>query len=210
MWDGFDLPGADRHELRGYGRMPPPQSGIFSHADDLEAALGESPAALVGASFGGLVCLEVASRRPELVTDLVLLDAPLPEHDWSADVEACWAEEERLLAAGDLRGAAALNAEFWAPTVADRVLPMQLRAFELLRDTEAEEAEPGAIDLGAVSACTLAAVGELDLPDFHAIAERLADAIPGAERAVITGAGHLPALESPAETAALVRRFMAL
>ena len=65
------------------------------------------------------------------------------------------------------------------------------------------------IDLAAVSARTLVAVGELDRADIHAIAERLADTIPGAERAVIAGAAHLPALERPEETAALVRRFLA-
>jgi 3-oxoadipate enol-lactonase len=210
MWDGFDLPGAVRHELRGYGQTPPPPSGTFSHADELEAALGDGPAALVGASFGGLVCLEVASRRPELVTDLVLLDAPLPDHDWSAEVEDCWAEEDRLLEAGDLDGAAALNADFWAPAVADSVLPMQRRAFALLTSTEAEEDDPGEIDLAAVSARTLVAVGELDRPDIHAIAQRLEEEIEGAERVVIAGAAHLPALEQPGETAALIRDFLRL
>ena len=83
MWDGFDLPGAVRHELRGFGDTPMPPAGSFSNAGDLEAALGDAPAALVGASFGGLVCLEVASRSPERVSELVLLDAPLPDHDWS-------------------------------------------------------------------------------------------------------------------------------
>ena len=210
MWDGFDLPGAVRHEMRGYGETPPPASGTFSHADDLEAALGDGPAALVGASFGGLVCLEVASRGPGLVTELVLLDAPLPDHDWSAEAEDYWTEEDRLLEAGDLDGAAALNADFWAPAVADRVLPMQRRAFELQTTTEAEAAEPGHIDLAAVTARTLVAVGELDRSDIHAIAARLGDEIEGAERAVIAGAAHLPALEQPTETAVLIRNFLRL
>ena len=210
MWDGFDLPGATRHELRGYGETPLPAGGTFSHADDLEAVLSsEGPAALVGASFGGFVCLEVAARSPALVTDLVLLGAPLFDHDWSAEVEDYWAEEDRLLEAGDLDGAARLNAEFWAPAVADRVLPMQRRAFELQVASEAEGVGADEIELAAVSARTLVAVGELDRPDIHAIGERLADTIPGAERAVIAGAAHLPALERPEETAALVRGFLA-
>ncbi len=210
MWDGFDLPGAVRHELRGYGATPPPPSGTFSHADDLEAVLtAEGPAALVGASFGGLVCLELAARSPALVTDLVLLGAALPDHDWSAEVENYWAEEDRLLEAGDLDAAARLNAEFWAPAVADRVTGMQRRAFELQLASEAEGVGADEIDLAAVSARTLVAVGELDRADIHAIAERLADTIPGSERAVIAGAAHLPALERPEETAALVRRFLA-
>ena len=64
MWDGFELPGAVRHELRGLGANPLPPAGEFSHADDLEDALAGERAALVGASFGGLVCLELAAPVP--------------------------------------------------------------------------------------------------------------------------------------------------
>jgi len=72
-----------------------------------------------------------------------------------------------------------------------------------------EHDEPiGPIDLGAVTAPTLVAVGEHDKPDFRAIAERLARELPDAELVVIEGAGHLPPLERPDETAALVRRFL--
>ena len=74
-----------RHELRGYGQTPLPERGTFSHAEDLEAAL-EGPAVLVGASFGGQVCLELAARRQDLVVALVLLDAALPDHEWSQEV----------------------------------------------------------------------------------------------------------------------------
>ena len=63
MWDGFDLPG----EVAAH-QLPAP----------LDETVGDRPAALVGNSFGGLVALEFAARRPELVTKLVLLDAPLP------------------------------------------------------------------------------------------------------------------------------------
>jgi 3-oxoadipate enol-lactonase len=45
-------------------------------------------------------------------------------------------------------------------------------------------------------------------PDFRAIAERLARELPNAELVVIEGAGHLPSMERPDETAALVRRFL--
>ena len=74
------------------------------------------PAALVGSSYGGLVCLDFAARNPDLVTDLVLLDAPLPDHEWSDEMEAYGDEEVRLLEAGDLDAATELNLSFWAPT----------------------------------------------------------------------------------------------
>jgi 3-oxoadipate enol-lactonase len=209
MWDGFDLPGAIRHELRGFGQTPLPPAGEFSHADDLAAAL-EGPSALVGASYGGWVCLQVAASRPELVSELVLLGAPLPDHDWSDEVERFGREEDSLLEQGDLRGAAILNADFWleSPEPRERVIEMQERAFELDGESEAAGIEPDTVDLSAVTARTLVAVGSLDKPDFHAIADRLAAGIAGAERATIEGAGHLASLERPEETARLVRDFL--
>jgi pimeloyl-ACP methyl ester carboxylesterase len=210
MWDGFDLPGATRHELRGFGQTPLPPTGEFSHADDLIAAINEEPAALVGASYGGWVCLQAASARPELVTDLVLLDAAFADHNWSQEILNFSNEEEALLEQGDFRGAAILNADFWlaAPEWRERVIEMQERAFELEAESEAEGIEPETLDLGRIAARTLVAVGELDKRDFHEIAERLAKEIGRAERATIAGAGHLPALERPQETAALVREFL--
>ena len=184
MWDGFDLPGdVRRHQL------PEPLSV-------------DAPVALVGASYGGLVCLDFAAQHPELVTKLVLLDSPLPDHEWSDEVTAYAEEEERLLEAGDLSGATELNLSFWAPAVADRLRPMTRWSLEL----EIDEVEQ--VDLGAVRAPTLVAVGEHDKADFHVIADRLVRELPDAEHAVIPGAGHLPSVERPEATAALVRRFL--
>jgi 3-oxoadipate enol-lactonase len=210
MWDGFDLPGAIRHELRGFGDTPLPPTGEFSNADDLIAALDGEPAALVGASYGGWVCLQVAAKRPELVSELVLLDAPLPDHDWSEEILNFSNEEEALLEQGDFRGAAILNADFWLANTGprERVIEMQERAFELEAQSEAEVVEPDSIDLGKISARSLVVVGALDREDFHVIAERLARGIPGAQSAVVADAGHLPALERPDETARLIGEFL--
>jgi 3-oxoadipate enol-lactonase len=181
MWDGFDLPGAIRHELRGFGQTPLPPAGEFSHADDLEQALKGEPAALVGASYGGWVCLQVAAAKPDLVTDLVLLDAAVPDHEWSAEIQNFGNQEDALLEQGDLRGAAVLNADFWLEREEprQRLIEMQERAFEHAK------------------------------PDFHAIADRLSAGIAGARKAVVAGAGHLPTLERPEATLRLVRDFLA-
>jgi 3-oxoadipate enol-lactonase len=209
MWDGFDLPGAVRHEMSGFGETPMPVTGEVSLADELAASLTE-PAVLVGASYGGKVCLEVASSRPELVTALVLLDAPLPDHDWSEEVEAYDEREEALIEEGEFRAAAELTADFWLEDAShrDRVIEMQERAYQLQAESEAEEAGAESIDLAAITAPTLVVVGELDKQDFHHISERLAREIPDARRVVVEGAGHLTALERPDGTARLVRQFL--
>jgi pimeloyl-ACP methyl ester carboxylesterase len=187
-----------------------PAAGEISHADDLEATLGGEPSTLVGASFGGQVCLEVAARRPALVTDLVLMGAPLPDHAWSREILAYGEQEDALLEQGDFRGAAELGADFGLEDEArwDAVVSMQERAYELQSESAADASYPEGIDLSTVRARTLVIVGELDKPDFHAIAERLTREIDGAQGARIERAGHLPALERPDATARLVRDFL--
>ena len=187
MWEGFDLPGeVVRHQLPAR----------------LDESVGDRPAAVVGNSYGGYVALDFAARKPELVERLVLMDAPLMDHEFSDEFMEYVNEEERLLDAGDTDGVVELNLSFWCPVIADRVRPM-------VRGTlEYENEELPSPDLGAVKTPTLVAVGEHDKPDFRAIAERLARELPDAELVVIPGAGHLPPLERPEETAALVRSFL--
>ncbi len=215
MWDGAtasldDSIEVELHELRGFGSTPVGE-GPIAHADDLEARLTE-PTALVGASFGGLLCMEVATRRPELVTALVLLDALLFDHAWSSQLQALDGEENRLLGLGDVDGAASLNARAWArygtPEVQQQVFEMQRNAFELQLATPVEQLAPATIDLAAIEAPTLVVWGERDWPDFIAISQRLAGGIEGAETAVVEGAGHLPALERPEVVAGLLNGFL--
>jgi len=90
---------------------------------------------------------------------------------------------------------------------------MQRDAFAAQADVDASIEPfdpPVARRLGDVAMPTLVVVGADDVPDFVAIARRLADEIPGAGPVVtIARAAHLPALERPAETAAAVLDFLA-
>jgi 3-oxoadipate enol-lactonase len=216
MWDTLvaqlgDASAPLRHELRGFGDTPQPAQGSFSQAADLAAAIHD-PAVLVGASYGGLVCLDLAQRSPELVRGLVLLAAALPDHDWSQPAEDFFTEEELLLERGDVEAATELNVSFWAggaePAVQQSVREMQRRAFELQLGSTAEPDDPERIDLAGIDAPALVVTGDRDIEDFHRMADRLAEELPGARRATIEGAGHLPALERPRETAALLADFL--
>lgn len=212
MWHAVApaFPDARLHELRGFGDTPA-ATEPFSNAADLAATLTE-PSTLVGASYGGQVCLQIAATRPELVRELVLLNAPLPDHEWSAEMEAYGEREEELWEADDLDGVTALNVDFWvghaAPEVRELVALMQRRALDLQADADAEDDAPEAIDLTAITARTLVVWGDRDHADFAAIGERLGREIGGAETAVIEGSGHLPALEDPEAVIALLKRFL--
>ncbi len=222
MWDSQWVEWAARHhvtrlDLRGFGRSDLPE-GTYSHAGDALAvldALGIERAALVGASFGGRVALDLAATAPERVAALVLACAGLPDHDWSEELEAFGAAEDEAIEAGDLDRATEVNVDFWVPAASESVRAaireQQRNAFALQVGRDDEEVlltDDLTARLGTVDIPTLVLVGASDHSDFHAIADRLAAELPDARRATVSGAGHLPSLEQPDAFDAVVLPFL--
>lgn len=221
MWDPQRAPLARHHrvircDLRGYGDTPL-TSARFDNAGDVKAlldSLGERSVAIVAASAGGQVALQVASRWSDLVSHLMLINSAyaLPP---TRSVQRFARREDALLEAGDLDGATELNVATWLGPDADDdarelVRTMQRHAFDVqlaAGDDINEEAGP-AIDLAAITARTLVVSGGQDLDHFRAIANHLAGHIPGARHTQLGWAGHLPNLERPAETTALISEFL--
>ena len=194
-----------RLDLRGFGRSSPPL-GSFSHARDVLAVLDAAAtqrALVVGASFGGLVALDLAAAHPERVSGLVLADPPLPGTDWSDEMRGFFAAEGEALESGDLEGATDVNVEFWLPDASEAVRgairDQQLNAFRL----QTEEPDDSLLTddlraaLSTLDVPTLVVTGEHDKADFQGIADLLGATLPKARRAVVAGAGHLPSLERP-------------
>jgi 3-oxoadipate enol-lactonase len=211
-------------DLPGFGESP-----IDSDVVDLRAfvrgaldAAGMSRAALVGTSLGGRVALELALETPDRVSALVLVGPGLADHDWSEEVRAFGAEEDAAFERGDVDAAIDVNLRMWVAgprrqlDAIDRELrelvhDMQRRAFDLQRERPLRPAPlepPASQRLGDVTVPTLVVTGEEDVGDIHAIADKLAAVIPGAERASIPGAAHLPNLERPEEFDRIVLRFL--
>jgi pimeloyl-ACP methyl ester carboxylesterase len=206
-----------RLDLRGFGRSGRPL-GSFSHAGDVAAVLDEAGidrAHVVGASFGGLVALDLAASDPDRVTRLVLAGPTLPGYSWSDQMRGFFAAEEAAFEASDLEAATEVNVEFWVGSASEAVRAtireQQLNAFRLQANDEADESLltgdlPGT--LGTLDVPTLVLTGARDKADFQAIADHLAAALPRARRETIAAAGHLPSLEQPAAFDEVVLPFL--
>jgi len=62
--------------------------------------------------------------------------------------------------------------------------------------------------VGEIRAPTLVVIGELDLPDFHRIADLLVARLPDARKVVIPGVGHMSNMEAPEAFNAAVLDFL--
>lgn len=203
LGDRFDVVTPD---LPGFGTTPMPKEP-FSFVDAVTRHL---PGALVGNSMGGMIALRTALAHPELVERLVLVDAGLPDWQWTEEIRGYWAREAELVDAHDLDGAAQLNLDFWLrPAHHDEVRPQMRRALELqTAHEEPDVAWPELPPLTELTVPTLVVVGSEDKPDFVAIAQHLAEQIPGAELAVVEGAGHLVGVEAPEALNQLLLDFL--
>ncbi len=227
QWSSLGAYRRIRLDLRSFGhsavgRLP------LAHARDVAGLLdrlGVRGAALVGGSLGGRVALELAVARPELVAALVLIGSGLPGHDWSSAVEGYAHAEDEAVSRGDLAAAAEVNLRMWVdgprrtpdqvdPGVREAMRTMLLRALELQAPVWADLDEDLLVPdvgerLGEIRVPTLVLVGDEDVEDMQAIAARLAEAVPGARRAPIAGAAHVPNLERPAEVDTHLLDFLA-
>jgi pimeloyl-ACP methyl ester carboxylesterase len=195
-------------DLPGFGEAPPArEDDAWSDVLETMDALDIERAALVGNSFGGAVALRAAVVAPERVVALALVSAPPPDLEPSSELQAAWGAEESALQRGDIEAAVGAVVDAWtladAPAaLRDRVAAMQRHAFKVQAAagavTEAQdpvEADPAA--LGRLAIPALVAAGELDMPDFRAGAEALAQRLGNARHFVIARAGHLAPLEQP-------------
>lgn len=213
----------------GYGERPLPKAE-FSRVEDVVALLDSSNverAAVVGASDGGRVAIDLALEHPERVAALVLAAPAIGGWNWSQDVREFGGEEGDLLEAGKVDEAVELNVRTWVDgrgrgpddvdgRIRELVREMQRQAFQHLLTAYATEPHPQehgpdtpAVErLAELAAPTLVLSGELDKPDFAAIAERIAAEAPRARVISLNGVAHLPSLEKPELFAELVLAFL--
>lgn len=189
-------PLAERYRLvvpfrRGYGDSPPADPDFAVDAVDVAELLGDG-AHLVGYSYGGVASLLAAARRSEAVRSLTVIEPPAfgvaPEHP---------AVQELLARLGPLyKSAPGLTAEQFGAAFGEALGfdrppgpldPKILSALDSLRrERPPWEAEIPFERLAGVP--TLVVSGGWH-PAFDAVCDVLEQRL-GAERAVLTGAGH--------------------
>ncbi|MGH2547623.1 MAG: alpha/beta fold hydrolase [Actinomycetota bacterium] len=205
-----------RPDYRGFGRSDPAERE-FNLTEDLVTVLDAEAiqrAAVAGLSLGGYVAVDLALTHPDRVSTLVLVAAGVTGFDgWGEEIQKHRAETEAAVQRGDLGAALELDLELWCPlrTGNDE---RQLRiARENLNAPLAEEladvVEQRAIDrLGEIAVPTLVLVGDRDVPEMLRLADILDTGIPGARKAIIEDADHVPNVRKPEEFNDLVIGFL--
>jgi pimeloyl-ACP methyl ester carboxylesterase len=217
-----------RYDRRGYSRSERPTGQRTRRQDEDDLAgiietLAEGSAGVIASSFGGLVTLGLAGRRPELVESMCIHEAPsIPlagggEPGQLADeaVVGMAAVTEQIEAGDAEGGARRFVEELGVGPGAWELLPEPIRALFVSNASAvaAEQRDPdwSTLDIPAIAEgghrllLTKGTVGPLWL---RALQGRLAEALPHAETADIEGAGHSPHMTHPTEFAGTVGSFM--
>ncbi|MBI4491401.1 MAG: alpha/beta fold hydrolase, partial [Chloroflexi bacterium] len=205
----------------GYGGSsnPPTPCSMAHYAQYLAGLLdhvGLERAHLVGLSWGGVLAQEFYGRYPARVASLVLADthaggSSQPPAQGRARLQARLhalatmtpAEIARLRAPELLSERAPDELRDEVASIMAQIHPLGYRLAAIAL-AEADEREV----LPRVRVPTLVVCGELDRVTPLHQAEQLQAAIPGAELAVIAGAGHASNQEQPARFNAAVREFL--
>ncbi|HPH97865.1 MAG TPA: alpha/beta fold hydrolase [Anaerolineaceae bacterium] len=224
---GLQTPVLARHyrvliyDCRGMWRSQHPEGPytMEQHADDLAAlldALNIERAHLAGISYGGEVSMVFALRHPQRTRSLVVSSSVSHSDPVLRGMIDTWSAAAR---AGDARRLfeetywlnfsagyiSANRAALEAAAVRYESLDMAavLELFDCFNRLDIRA------DLHKIVTPTLVMVGEADILKPRRYSEIIAAEIPGAQLAIIPGAGHALCLEKPALFNALVLGFLA-
>jgi 3-oxoadipate enol-lactonase len=213
--DGFSVLCYDK---RGHGLsdLGSPPYAMSDHVDDLERIIdlvGRKSAVICGLSVGGLIAQGLAERRPDLVRALVLCDTAHrigSDDSWNQRIDAVLSNGVTAIADGVLERwfTPHFRAERRAELAGCRNMLIRQPAegyagtCAALRDADHTEM------VKRVAVPTLCIVGDGDGATPPDLVRSMADLIPGAEFAMIEGAGHIPCVEKPSELIALMKDFL--
>ncbi len=208
-----------RYDMRGHGLTDAPEGAYFmgdlvADAAALMDATGFRGAVFVGLSIGGVVAQGLAAERPDLVRAAVLSNTAA-----KVGTEAGWNERIATVRANGIEAIAdhvmglwftkafhANRAEelaLWRNMMTRTPLDGYLGCCAAIAGTDLRESTTG------LRLPVLALVGDQDGSTPPDLVHETAESIPGARFEIIRGAGHIPCVEQPEATAALIQRFLA-
>ncbi len=204
-------------EFPGFGAATPtaaPTIADFARQVAELIAEDSGPAIVVGLSLGGYVALALAVEHPQAVAALVLAntraEADSPEtrraREQALDTVRIDGLDTYLTELVPRLLSPSAERDVWERAYAlaeTQDADAVCQALEALRDRPDHTG-----DLAGIEARTIVIGGQDDAVTPHDAVAALASAIPGATLEIIPGAGHLSALERPAEFAAIVARMI--
>lgn len=202
-------------ESEGIEQIDDMEDATF-HLLDLFDVLGLHAPAVVGTSLGGWLAAELASRYPERVGRLVLVN-PVGLYIQGAEIKDIFGRPPDQMAedlfADQSHPMAMMMKAFAGMDQRDITFEMVAPQYQMLGAVARLGWDPYLHDpklrkrLYRVSAPTLIVRGAQDtlVPPAHA--ETYAAEIPGARLEAVEGAAHLLPIEKPAELAAVIGRF---
>ncbi|HSH41870.1 MAG TPA: 3-oxoadipate enol-lactonase [Arenicellales bacterium] len=205
------------HDKRGHGLSDAGSGGvrISDHAADVGALLDElaiTDAVVCGISVGGMIALELAAARPELVRALVLCDtghrigtaelwngriAAIREHGMDAVADGAlerWFSES-------FRSARAAETALWRNMLLRTPVEAYTATCAAIRDADLTDSA-GAVRVPALCLC-----GSEDQSTPPELMRELAALLADGRYREIAGAGHLPTVECADEVALRMSAF---
>jgi pimeloyl-ACP methyl ester carboxylesterase len=180
--------------------------------------LDAAPAIVIGHSMGGMLTLDLAIRRPELVQGFVVIEPPLhfKKHPSMKMMRELIGAQIMRRRRGDV--AAAERFMRWATTMTDGSngydsTPPEVQA-ELRANAPAImcELDTGtgehvkSAEIARISCPAVLLLGGSTLPEYGKAAGRIKKALPSLEIVTVPGAGHVLPVTHPASVLDAVRR----
>lgn len=219
-----------RFDMRGFGQseIPPGNASLSDDIRGLLDALGVERTALIGCSMGGAASIDFTVTHPDRVGALVTVGAGVsgaPDHENPPEQNALFAECEVAQKAGDVARLSELETHIWCQgfarsadevkeSVRQRFLEMDTNDNQRYingegKDTKFLPLDPPAFgQLGGLKVPTLVIIGSGDEASTQAMADDIANGIPGARKVVMDRLGHVPNMDEPEEFNRLVLEFL--
>ncbi|MGE5323808.1 MAG: alpha/beta fold hydrolase [Actinomycetota bacterium] len=214
------------YDHRGQGQSADPGSGydmdtVSADAAALIEALKAAPCHFAGLSMGGFVGMRLASRRPELIRTLTLMNTGAQKEAASSRLRyAFLAQMVKIVGTGPFTGIAVQ--ELFGKTTRSSTDPAKQGMLKewtaKLRSRPKNAAyalmgvmnrpEFSADELAAIRCPTLIITGEDDTPQPPRNSEKLSAAIRNSRLVRIPGSGHSSSLEAPHEVVAAMRELI--